>query len=115
MNPFVIEKGMGLIQKEYDTKEVGKLDLLCRDRKGAHVVVELKKGRKNDEVIGQTLRYLGWVEKNLDPKVRAIIIVSEPDTKLQYALGPLKNLIALKYYKVNFEISDKPWPAPPKV
>jgi len=112
-NPFVIEKGLALIQKEYDTKEVGKIDLLCKDRKGTHVVVELKKGRKSDEVVGQTLRYVGWVEKNLDSKVRGIIIVNEPDPKLQYALRPLKNLIDLKYYKVNFEIGDEPW-QPPK-
>lgn len=106
-NIFLVEKGLSLIQKEFDTKEVGRIDLLCKDQKGTHVVVELKKGRKSDEVVGQTLRYLGWVEKNLKSKVRGIIIVNEPDERLQYALSPLKNLIELKFYKVNFEIKEK--------
>lgn len=106
-NIFLVEKGLSLIQKEFDTKEVGRIDLLCKDQKGNHVVVELKKGRKSDEVVGQTLRYLGWVEKNLKSKVRGIIIVNEPDDRLQYALSPLKNLIELKFYKVNFEIKEK--------
>ncbi len=29
------------------------------------VVIELKKGRPSDQVIGQVLRYMGWVKKNL--------------------------------------------------
>jgi len=106
-NIFLVEKGLTLIQKEFDTKEVGRIDLLCKDKKGIHVVVELKKGRKSDEVVGQTLRYLGWVEKNFNSKVRGIIIVNEPDDRLQYALNPLRNLIELKFYKVNFEIKEK--------
>ena len=88
-------------------KEVGKIDLLCKDKKGVHVVIELKKGRESDKVVGQTLRYLGWVEKNFNTKVRGIIIVNEPDERLQYALSPLKDLIELKFYKVNFDIKDK--------
>ncbi len=106
-NIFLVEKGLTLKQKEYDTREVGRIDLLCKDQKNNHVVIELKKGRKNDEVVGQILRYLGWVEKNLKTKVRGIIIVNEPDERLEYALYPIKNLIELKFYKVNFEIKDK--------
>ncbi len=108
----LIEKGLKLIGKEYQCKEsdgtrIGDIDLLCRDRKGTRVVVELKKGRKSDEVVGQTLRYLGWVGKNLKTKTRGVVIVNEPDEKLDYALLPVKNLISLKYYRVNFEISDR--------
>jgi hypothetical protein len=106
-NIFVIEKGLNLVGKEYDTKEVGRIDLLCKDKKGSYVVVELKKGRKSDEVVGQTLRYLGWVEKKFGSKVRGIVIVNEPDLRLEYALSPLRNLIELKFYKVSFEIKDK--------
>lgn len=106
-NIFVVEKGLNLIGKEYDTKDIGIIDLLCKDKKGTHVVIELKKGRKSDVVVGQTLRYIGWVKKNLNPEVRGIIIVNEPDDRLEYALNPLKKLIKLKFYKVNFEIKDK--------
>ncbi|MDP1854251.1 MAG: endonuclease NucS [Candidatus Omnitrophota bacterium] len=105
-NIFILEKGFSLVGKEYDTREVGKIDLLCKDKQGNHVVVELKKGRENDKVVGQTLRYVGWVKRNFNTKVRGIIIVNEPDERLSYAVEPLNGLIKLKFYKVNFEIKD---------
>lgn len=106
-NPFLIEKGLKLIRKEYPTQEVGNIDLLCEDEMGNHVVVELKKGSIPDKVVGQTLRYIGWVKKNLNKKVRGIVIVGEEDTKLEHALFAVDNIIKLKFYKVNFEIRDK--------
>jgi hypothetical protein len=106
-NPSAIERGLNLVQKEYDTKEVGIMDLLCEDRIGNSVVVELKKGRKSDEVVGQILRYIGWVMNNLKKDVRGIIVVNEPDDRLEYAVVPLKKIIGVKYYRVKFEISDK--------
>jgi hypothetical protein len=106
-NVFLVEKGLTLIGKEYDTREAGRIDLLCKDKEGSHVVVELKKGRSGHEVVGQALKYVGWAQKNLNKKARGIIIVSEPDDKLHYATLPLKDLVKVKYYKVNFVISDK--------
>lgn len=106
-NVFVIEKGLTLIEKEYDTREAGRIDLLCKDKTGVHVVVELKKGKIGHEVVGQALKYIGWVQKNKNKKARGIIIVNEPDDKLHYATLPLKDLVKVKYYKVNFAISDK--------
>lgn len=106
-NPGSIEKGLSLIEKEYDTKEAGRIDLLCKDKNGFTVIVELKKGKKSDEVVGQILRYIGWVMNNLNKKVRGIIIVNEPDERLQFAVIPLKNLLEIKYYKVRFEISSE--------
>jgi hypothetical protein len=106
-NPSLIEKGLTVIQREFDTKEAGRIDLLCKDKYGNHVVVELKKGRKSDEVVGQILRYMGWVIKNRKGKVRGIIIVNEVDDRLNYAIIPLKDMIEIKYYKVRFEISNE--------
>ncbi len=106
-NIFLVEKNLTLIEKEFDTRGAGRIDLLCKDMKGSHVVIELKKGRIGHEVVGQTLKYIGWVQKNLSKKARGIIIVSEPDDKLQYAALPLGDLVKIKYYKVNFDISDK--------
>jgi len=103
-----VEPGLNLVQKEFDTREVGRIDLLCKDKSGAHVVIELKREKENDKVVGQILRYVGWVETNLKTKARGIIIVHEPDARLEYALEPIKNLVALKFYKVDFEIKDRP-------
>jgi restriction system protein len=84
------------------------MDLLCKDRNGnSVVVVELKKGRKGDEVVGQILRYIGWMMNNLKTDVRGVIVVNETDDRLDYAVVPLKKIIGVKYYRVKFEISDK--------
>jgi hypothetical protein len=106
-NIFLVEKGLTLIGKEYDTREAGRIDLLCKDKNGYHVVIELKKGRIGHEVVGQTLKYIGWVQENLSKKARGIIVVNEPDDKLRYAALPIGDLIKVKYYKVSFSISDK--------
>jgi hypothetical protein len=106
-NIFLVEKGLKLIGKEYDTREAGRIDLLSKDKNGVHVVIELKKGRIGHEVVGQTLKYMGWVQKNMSKKVRGIIIVNEPDDKLDYAALPLGDLVKVKFYKVSFDVSDK--------
>ncbi|MBZ5511854.1 MAG: endonuclease NucS [Acidobacteriia bacterium] len=106
-NIFLVEKGLTLVGKEYDTREAGRIDLLCKDKSGAHVVIELKKGRIGHEVVGQALKYIGWVQKNLNKKARGIIIVNEPDDKLNYAALPLGELVKVKFYKVSFDISDE--------
>lgn len=38
---------------EFDTKEVGRIDLLCTDQQGNFVVIEIKKDRSGDKVVGQ--------------------------------------------------------------
>ncbi len=105
-NIFLLDKGFSLIRKEFPAGDAGQIDLLCKDKQGNHVVVELKKGRESDKVVGQTLRYIGWVKENLKTKVRGIVIVNEPDPRLSYAIKALNGIIELKFYKVNFEIND---------
>jgi hypothetical protein len=106
-NPHVLEKGLKLIQKEFPTKEVGNIDLLLKDNKGYEVVAELKKGRKSDDVVGQISRYMGWVLKNRNKKVRGIIVVGEPDQRLEYSILPFGGSIKIRYYRVKFQISNE--------
>jgi len=105
-HPSALEKGLKLVEKEFDTKEVGQIDLLLADNKGHNVVVELKKGRKSDDVVGQLSRYLGWVMKNRTKKARGIIVVNEPDNRLEYSIIPFQGIIRIKYYRVKFEVTD---------
>ena len=45
---------------------IGRLDFLCRDTDtNALVVIELKRGRPSDRVVGQAARYMGWVATEL--------------------------------------------------
>lgn len=109
-NPSVIEVGLKLIErgKEFDAKRAGRIDLLCKDKEGSYVVVELKKGKSGDVVIGQIQRYIGWVMKNFNTdKVRGIIIANEEDEKLNFAVIPVKSIIQVKYYQVKFQINDE--------
>lgn len=98
-----------IIGEEYKTKEAGDIDILARDKKSNEwVVIELKKGQSNDSVIGQTLRYMGWVEKNKienNEDVKGIIIVKENDPKLEYALSALKNKVNISCFTYNVQFS----------
>jgi len=104
-NPNLLEYGLQLIGKEYPT-DAGNIDILLKDKDGSYVVVETKKGRESDKVVGQILRYIGWVKKNLSPKVRGIIVTHSSDSNLEWAVEAVKNLVKLKFYKVKFELSN---------
>lgn len=93
--------------RQWDTGEIGRIDFLCvDDRDGTFTIIELKKGRPSDKVIGQLQRYMGWVSENLanSAPVRGIIITpSVDDLNLKYALKAAKN-IAWKQYEVTFRL-----------
>lgn len=95
--------------RQYPTR-VGNIDLLAIDRDNEmFVVIELKKGRSSDEVVGQILRYMGWVKENLAMNdyekygIRGIIISKEKDDKLEYALKMLSS-INVFLYSVSFKL-----------
>lgn len=95
--------------QQYFTQDAGYIDILATDEKGNFVIIELKKGRKNDEVIGQVLRYIGWVRENLvknNEKVRGLIIVKDEDPKLEYAVKEISDKVKVKRYNVNFKLLD---------
>jgi hypothetical protein len=92
--------------RQYQTP-IGNIDLLAVDKqKKELVVIELKKGRSSDAVVGQVLRYMGWVQENLaDGKsVRGIIIVKDKDEKLEYALK-FSPHVSLFLYEVSFKLN----------
>jgi RecB family endonuclease NucS len=102
------DDGQGNSAEQYPTS-VGYIDILAKDKdNGEFVVIELKKGKESDKVIGQIQRYMGWIKKNLAKKgeeVRGIIIANSYDEKLIYALSVTKN-IKLKYYNLKFSLED---------
>lgn len=96
---------------------VGRLDFLCVDKSSnAFVVVELKRGRPSDKVVGQTARYMGWVKINLastGQPVEGLIVAHESDDSLAYAVSAVPNL-RLMTCEVDFRLrpQDAPVPAP---
>jgi len=98
-------EGNELISQQYPT-DIGFIDILAKSKDGKeHLIIELKKGRSSDAVVGQTLRYITWVKRNLvkDGKVSGVIIVLDAEEKLKYSLYEQKD-ITLYTYKVNFDL-----------
>ena len=100
----------GNVGQQYTT-EIGPIDILAFEPKTkTFVVLELKKGRPSDQVVGQVLRYMGWVKQNRCTKgqsVRGVVICRDRDTKLLYALAMVNN-VEVKYFQVSFELRDTP-------
>jgi len=88
---------------------VGRLDLLARDADtDALVVIELKRGRSSDRVVGQAARYIGWIRNNLAKPgqlVEGIVIAGDVDDRLKYAVSAVLGLTVLAY-QVSFELTD---------
>ena len=99
-NPEILEVGLKLIGSQYKTS-VGLIDILFKDRQDSFVVVELKRGKGSDKVVGQIQRYMAWVNENLTQtkSVRGIIVVKEIDKKLNYAIKGSKFPIEVMSFK----------------
>jgi restriction system protein len=106
----IYEDAEGNTGQQYDT-DIGPIDILAVEPKSrAFVVIELKKGRPSDQVIGQILRYMGWVKKNLSTEgqaVKGLVICRDRDLKLSYALGMTHN-IDVRYYSMSFKLREVP-------
>lgn len=92
--------------KQYPT-DTGPLDILAisKDKKRL-LVVELKKGRASDAVVGQTLRYMGFVRDELAEKgqtVQGVIIAHEDDQRIRRALSMTPG-ITFYLYQVSFKL-----------
>ena len=98
-NPEILEEGLKLVRPQYPTP-VGPIDILCKDKNGNFVVIELKRGKESDKVVGQIQRYMAWVSENLakNKQVRGIIALKEYDQKLEYAVKGSKFPIEIKIF-----------------
>lgn len=95
-----------LVGQQYPT-DTGPIDILAvsKDKKEL-LVIELKKGRASDAVIGQTQRYMGYVQEELaesNQSVKGIIIALEDDLRLKRALSVTQN-IEFYRYQVSFKL-----------
>ncbi len=104
---LIYEEGE-IVSKQYPTK-VGPIDILAKSKDdNEYLVIELKKGKPSDAVVGQLLRYKSWVKENLakDKKVRGVVVVLDSDDKLKYSLRDLKD-VSLYIYQVNFKLIEQ--------
>ena len=94
------------VGQQYPT-DAGPIDILAvsKDRKRL-LVVELKRGRASDVVVGQVLRYMGFVKDQIaesDQAVEGVVIALEDDQKLRWALMLVPS-IAFYRYEVSFKL-----------
>lgn len=87
--------------------DTGPIDILAisKDKKTL-LVVELKKGRVSDNVVGQIQRYMGYVKEELaeaNQQVRGVIIALEDDVRIRRALAVTTN-IEFYRYQVSFKL-----------
>lgn len=95
-----------LIGQQYPS-DTGPIDILAisKDKKTL-LVVELKKGRISDNVVGQIQRYMGYVKEELaeeNQQVKGAIIALEDDLRIKRALSVTNNIDFYKY-QVSFKL-----------
>ncbi len=104
---YDIHKENNKLCTQYSTGS-GPLDILAisKDKK-EFLVIELKKGRASDVVMGQIQRYMGHIKNNLagDKDVKGLIIALEDDKNLRDALSVAPNIKFMKY-EVSFKLSS---------
>ena len=96
-----------MIAQQYST-EVGPIDILAVSKdKSELLIVELKKGRSGDAVVGQILRYITAVKNEVaepNQKVKGVIITGVDDKKIRYSIEPLNGLVDFMVYKIQFSL-----------
>jgi len=90
----------------------GEIDVLAHHASDSNrwLVVELKRGQTDDTTVGQILRYMGWVKKELakpEGSVEGLIIAHSESLRLRYALLAASN-IRFMTYSVEFHLRPVP-------
>ena len=96
------------VGQQYST-DAGIIDILAvsRDKKRI-LIIELKRGRVSDVVVGQVLRYIGYVREQIaepNQTVEGVIIGLEDDQKLKWAISSVPS-ISFYRYKIDFKLEQ---------
>jgi restriction system protein len=102
----IFEEEGELVGQQYQT-DTGPIDVLAisKDKKTI-LVVELKKGRASDNVVGQIMRYMGYVAEELadaNQSVNGVIIALEDDLRIKRAISMTNNIDFYKY-QISFKL-----------
>ena len=94
------------VGQQYPT-DTGPMDLLAvKKDKSELLVVELKRGKASDVVVGQVLRYMGIVKEDLAEShqaVRGAIIALEDDLRIRRALAVTPSIQFFRY-QISFKL-----------
>ena len=105
-NYDIYEEDGELVGQQYPS-DTGLIDILAiSNDKKTMLVIELKRGRTSDVVVGQVQRYMGFVKEELleqNQTVKGLIIGLEADNKLKRALSVCQN-IEFYRYQIDFKL-----------
>ena len=94
------------VGQQYAT-DAGPIDVLAISKnKKRLLVVELKRGRATDVVVGQVLRYMGFIKEQVaeaDQTVEGAIIALDDDQKMRWALLSVPS-ISFYRYQISFKL-----------
>jgi hypothetical protein len=97
-----VEPGLRLETEQLSTK-AGRIDLLCRDKDGNYVVIEIKRQQGSDQVIGQIARYMGCLKETYPTKkVRGIVVVGKHDDALAYTAKAMPD-VEVKEFRIQMK------------
>ena len=100
----ILESGLTLVSRQ-ESSDVGRLDLLARDKDGRTVIIELKAGEAKDSSIGQIARYMGWYAQKEGTPPRAVLVASGFSEPIRYAAKAIPGL-RLITYRVQFTFEE---------
>lgn len=90
---------------------IGRIDLLARHRREPRwLVIELKRHGSSDQVVGQVLRYIGWIKAHhaeAGETVEGLIVAHEGNPQLHYAVSAVPGL-SFMAYEVEFRLKQGP-------
>lgn len=96
------------VGQQYPT-DTGPIDILAISKDRSELlVIELKRGRASDSVVGQVQRYMGSVLELLaesNQKVSGLIIALDDDLKIRRALSVAPNISFFRY-EINFKLNQ---------
>ncbi len=93
-------------RKKFRT-DTGEIDIFALSKDETHyLVIELKKGRASDKVVGQIQRYMGYIKDEIAKEnqvVKGLIIGLKEDLGLKRAISINPN-IEFRRYEIRFEL-----------
>lgn len=102
----IYEEDGEMVGQQYPS-DTGPIDILAISKNHKELlVIELKKGRASDVVMGQIQRYMGYVQEELaedGQTVKGVIIGLDCDVRLKRALSVSHNIEFYKY-KIDFRL-----------
>jgi len=99
-----IDDSIVSLEREYSTR-VGDADFFGEDKNGDLVVIEVKTGTAQDNVVGQLLGYMNAIRANEKRKVRGIIVAEDFTERVREAVK--SDDIFLFSFKTKLEFTER--------